>query len=183
MIMTMHNDKRNNGASKESDKQSYGNTAIYTRKTAIFERDKELNDNTTQRLICAVTVRFNIEDELSVSLKRYDENRYDASGEEYNEEDIENRPVLRELFADIKGGVVDTVVVYSMAILSTKLKTVDKIARIFKEHGVRLILASEGVDTLMPSGRRFFLHLSNLVNYELLGDKKEYFKTKDEENV
>jgi len=125
----------------------------------------------------------NIEDELSVSLKRYDENRYDASGEEYNEEDIENRPVLRELFADIKDGVVDTVVVYSMAILSTKLKTVDKIARIFKEHGVRLILASEGVDTLMPSGRRFFLHLSNLVNYESLGDKKEYFKTKDEENV
>ena len=148
-------------------KRSYGNAAIYTRKTAFYEKDKELNDNLTQRLICTVTVKFNIEDEISVLLKRYDENRY-------VEDDIDNRPVLKELFKDIKDGLVDTVAVYSMNILSANLKTVDKIVSFFKAHKVRIILAHERVDTFMPSGRRFFLQIAELAHFEK-PETKGYF--------
>ena len=169
--MTIHNE-----APKKRTDLKKREAAIYTRKTAIYEGDKELNDNVTQRLMCTVIIKFNIEDELSVSLKRYDENIYD----ECDEDDIENRPALQELFKDIRDGLVDTVIVYAMSILSTSLKTVDKIARFFKEQNVRVILGNEGVDTLMPSGRRFFLHIAELVQYESM-EGKPYFKDHDEQ--
>ena len=164
----MHNDKKLN---KESNKQRYGSCAIYTRKSTVFEKDEDINDNSFQRLICAMAIKLNMEDEFAVSSKRYDDVENDESDDERS---IDNRLALQELFEDVKDGLVDTVIVHSMSILSTSFKTVDKIVKVFKEQGTRVILASQGVDTAKANGRRFFLHISSLAQYE--SEEREYFK-------
>ena len=164
----------------KTSKQKSGNAAIYTRKARILEDDKELNDNVTQRLICTLIIRFNMECAFSVSLKRYDDtNECEESDDEKN---IENRSALQELFEDIRNGLVDTVIVYAMNILSTNLKNVDKIVRFFKEHDVRLILARQGIDSANSDGKSFFQQIGDLIQREYresLAEERKHLKNQE----
>ena len=96
------------------------------------------------------------------------------------EDDSESfgRPGLMELFNDIKLGLVDTVVVHSLDVLSTSFKAIDKILRIFKIHDTRIILAKQNIDSATPDGRGFFLNVAELVRRESF--EEEWKKRKNQ---
>lgn len=126
--------------------QNNSKCAVYTHNTTYFVGDNDINDYEYQRMACEALM--NIKNELVVSTKRYDDT---GSGKE----DL-NRPALKELFKDIKRGLIDTVVVYDLNILSMQFTSLVKIMDFFDTHKVRLIMIGEGKDTAKSSGEDIF---------------------------
>jgi DNA invertase Pin-like site-specific DNA recombinase len=137
-----------------------------------FGEDNEIDSNDNQRMKCETII--NMTREFIVSTKQYDDVEVDI-------EDIDKRPALEGLFRDIESGLVDTVVVYSLGVLSTSFKEIDKIMKMFKEHDVRIILARQGIDTATSDGRHFFLQIGDLTMLETFEEERKYFKKQDEE--
>ncbi len=116
--------------------------AIYTHETTYFTGDNDLNSSDYQRMACEALM--NIKNEFVLSSKKYDDIGC-------NSEDLD-RPTLKKLFKDIKRGLVDTVVVYDLNILSMRFSSLVKIMEFFDKHKVRLIAIGQGKDTSKPSG-------------------------------
>jgi len=162
--------------SKKSAKKPYRKkrprTAVYTRKTTCYGTGDDFSNNDAQRMVCETIIKI-MSNDFVVLAKRYD----DA---EVDEENID-RAALQELFADIEADLVDAVVVYSMDILSTDFKAIEKIMKFFKEHDVRIILAKQGIDSSTPNGRRFFRNVADLIYLETVTEEWKNRKIYEED--
>lgn len=64
-----------------------------------------------------------------------------------------NRPALKELFADIKAGQINMVVVYKIGRISRSLFDFSKIVEMFEKHNVSFVLVTQSLNTSNSSGK------------------------------
>ncbi|WP_419198662.1 recombinase family protein [Wolbachia endosymbiont of Rhagoletis cingulata] len=76
--------------------------------------------------------------------------RYDDGG--YSGKNLE-RPAIKELFADVKGGEIDCVVVYTLDRLSRETKDSIEVTSFFRRHRVNFVAVTQIFDNNTPMGK------------------------------
>ncbi|GHT96207.1 hypothetical protein FACS1894122_14360 [Alphaproteobacteria bacterium] len=77
-----------------------------------------------------------------------------------------DRPALKELFADIEAGLVDTVVVYKIDRLSRSLFDFAKIIDLFDKYNVSFVSVTQSFNTSTSSGKLMLNMLLSFAQYE-----------------
>lgn len=76
------------------------------------------------------------------------------------------RPALQNLLADIKGGKIQTVVVYKIDRLTRSLMDFSKLVEIFDEHGVTFVSVTQSFNTTTSMGRLTLNVLLSFAQFE-----------------
>ncbi|MFP3015676.1 recombinase family protein [Wolbachia endosymbiont of Psylliodes chrysocephala] len=117
--------------------------AIYTRKSNEDGLEQKFNSLDAQRVACEKYIKSR---EGWVALaKRYDDGGYSGKNLE--------RPAIKELFADVKGGEVDCVVVYTLDRLSRETKDSIEVTSFFRRHRVNFVAVTQIFDNNTPMGK------------------------------
>jgi len=80
---------------------------------------------------------------------------------------IEGRPAINELIADIKAGRVNNVLVYKIDRLTRSTKDLIDLTDIFKEYHCNFNSVMESIDTQTASGRMFLKIIGIFAEFEL----------------
>ena len=80
--------------------------------------------------------------------------------------DFLNRPALKELFEDIKAGLVDMVVVYKIDRLSRSLFDFSKIVELFDQYNVSFVSVTQSFNTSTSSGKLMLNILLSFAQFE-----------------
>ncbi len=116
---------------------------IYTRKSNEDVLEQKFNSLDAQRVACEKYIKSK---EGWVALaKRYDDGGYSGKNLE--------RPAIKELFEDVKGGEVDCVVVYTLDRLSRETKDSIEVTSFFRRHRVNFIAVTQIFDNNTPMGK------------------------------
>ncbi|WP_353280093.1 recombinase family protein [Wolbachia endosymbiont (group B) of Silvanus unidentatus] len=117
--------------------------AIYTRKSNEDGLEQKFNSLDAQRVACEKYIKSK---EGWVALaKRYDDGGYSGKNLE--------RPAIKELFEDVKGGEVDCVIVYTLDRLSRETKDSIEVTSFFRRHRVNFIAVTQIFDNNTPMGK------------------------------
>lgn len=117
--------------------------AIYTRKSNEDGLEQKFNSLDAQRVACEKYIKSR---EGWVALaKRYDDGGYSGKNLE--------RPAIKELFEDVKGGEVDCVVVYTLDRLSRETKDSIEVTSFFRRHRVNFVAVTQIFDNNTPMGK------------------------------
>jgi len=117
--------------------------AIYTRKSNEDGLEQKFNSLDAQRVACEKYVKSK---EGWVALaKRYDDGGFSGKNLE--------RPAIKELFEDVKGGEVDCVVVYTLDRLSRETKDSIEVTSFFRRHRVNFVAVTQIFDNNTPMGK------------------------------
>ncbi len=117
--------------------------AIYTRKSNEDGLEQKFNSLDAQRVACEKYIKSR---EGWVALAK----RYDYGG--YSGKNLE-RPAIKELFEDVKGGEVDCVVVYTLDRLSRETKDSIEVTSFFRRHRVNFVAVTQIFDNNTPMGK------------------------------
>ncbi|BFD47875.1 MAG: hypothetical protein DMENIID0003_09490 [Wolbachia endosymbiont of Sergentomyia squamirostris] len=116
---------------------------IYTRKSNEDGLEQKFNSLDAQRVACEKYIKSR---EGWVALaKRYDDGGFSGKNLE--------RPAIKELFEDVKGGEVDCVVVYTLDRLSRETKDSIEVTSFFRRHRVNFIAVTQIFDNNTPMGK------------------------------
>ncbi|WP_265024288.1 recombinase family protein [Wolbachia endosymbiont (group A) of Epagoge grotiana] len=116
---------------------------IYTRKSNEDGLEQKFNSLDAQRVACEKYIKSK---EGWVALaKRYDDGGYSGKNLE--------RPAIKELFADVKGGEIDCVVVYTLDRLSRETKDSIEVTSFFRRHRVNFVAVTQIFDNNTPMGK------------------------------
>ena len=77
-----------------------------------------------------------------------------------------NRPSFQELMADVKAGLLDSVMVYKLDRISRNVQEFSAMYEIFQQHGVSFISVKESFDTTTPMGRTVMYILAAFAQLE-----------------
>ena len=132
--------------------------AIYTRKSTDEGLEQSFNSLDAQREAC----------EAYIASQKHEgwicqENSYDDGG--WSGGTIE-RPALRKLMADIKAGMIKTIIVYKIDRLTRSLTDFAKLVEIFDEHGVTFVSVTQQFNTTTSMGRLTLNVLLSFAQYE-----------------
>ncbi|WP_341823278.1 recombinase family protein [Wolbachia endosymbiont (group A) of Agelastica alni] len=117
--------------------------AIYTRKSNEDGLEQKFNSLDAQRVACEKYIKSR---EGWVALvKRYDDGGYSGKNLE--------RPAIKELFEDVKGGEVDCVVVYTLDRLSRETKDCIEVTSFFRRHRISFVAVTQIFDNNTPMGK------------------------------
>ncbi|WP_265034122.1 recombinase family protein [Wolbachia endosymbiont (group B) of Phalera bucephala] len=117
--------------------------AIYTRKSNEDGLEQKFNSLDAQRVACEKYIKSR---EGWVALaKRYDDGGFSGKNLE--------RPAIKELFEDVKGGEVDCVVVYTLDRLSRETKDSIEVTSFFRRHRVNFVAVTQIFDNNTPMGK------------------------------
>ncbi|WP_264338759.1 recombinase family protein [Wolbachia endosymbiont (group A) of Cheilosia soror] len=117
--------------------------AIYTRKSNEDGLEQKFNSLDAQRVACEKYIKSR---EGWVALvKKYDDGGFSGKNLE--------RPAIRELLADVKGGEVDCVVVYTLDRLSRETKDSIEVTSFFRRHRVDFVAVTQIFDNNTPMGK------------------------------
>ncbi|BET32644.1 MULTISPECIES: recombinase family protein [Wolbachia] len=117
--------------------------AIYTRKSNEDGLEQKFNSLDAQRVACEKYIKSK---EGWVALaKRYDDGGFSGKNLE--------RPAIKELFEDVKGGEVDCVVVYTLDRLSRETKDSIEVTSFFRRHRVNFVAVTQIFDNNTPMGK------------------------------
>ncbi|MDX5507401.1 MAG: recombinase family protein [Wolbachia endosymbiont of Hylaeus sinuatus] len=117
--------------------------AIYTRKSNEDGLEQKFNSLDAQRVACEKYIKSR---EGWVALaKRYDDGGYSGKNLE--------RPAIKELFEDVKGGEIDCVVVYTLDRLSRETKDSIEVTSFFRRHRVNFVAVTQIFDNNTPMGK------------------------------
>ncbi|WP_353279965.1 recombinase family protein [Wolbachia endosymbiont (group B) of Udea ferrugalis] len=117
--------------------------AIYTRKSNEDGLEQKFNSLDAQRVACEKYIKSR---EGWVALaKRYDDGGFSGKNLE--------RPAIKELFEDVKGGEIDCVVVYTLDRLSRETKDSIEVTSFFRRHRVNFIAVTQIFDNNTPMGK------------------------------
>ncbi|WP_419214812.1 recombinase family protein [Wolbachia endosymbiont of Rhagoletis cingulata] len=117
--------------------------AIYTRKSNEDGLEQKFNSLDAQRVACEKYIKSK---EGWVALaKRYDDGGYSGKNLE--------RPAIKELFEDVKGGEIDCVVVYTLDRLSRETKDSIEVTSFFRRHRVNFVAVTQIFDNNTPMGK------------------------------
>ncbi len=117
--------------------------AIYTRKSNEDGLEQKFNSLDAQRVACEKYIKSR--EGWVILAKRYDDGGYSGKNLE--------RPAIKELFEDVKGGEVDCVVVYTLDRLSRETKDSIEVTSFFRRHRVNFVAVTQIFDNNTPMGK------------------------------
>ena len=115
--------------------QKFIRCAVYTRKSCEDGLEQEFNSLDAQRLAEENFVASQIHENWRLVSKHYDDGGFSGGNM--------NRPALKELFEDIKAGLIDMVVVYKIDRLSRSLFDFSKIVELFDKYNVSFVSVTQ----------------------------------------
>ena len=143
---------------KKESNATFIRCAIYTRKSCEDGLDQEFNSLDAQRLAGENYIASQVHENWRLIEKRYDDGGFSGG--------TMNRPALQELFADIKAGLVDMVVVYKIDRLSRSLFDFSKIVALFEKHNVSFVSVTQSFNTSNSSGKLMLNILLSFAQFE-----------------
>ncbi len=117
--------------------------AIYTRKSNEDGLEQKFNSLDAQRVACEKYIKSR--EGWVILAKRYDDGGYSGKNLE--------RPAIKELFEDVKGGEIDCVVVYTLDRLSRETKDSIEVTSFFRRHRVNFVAVTQIFDNNTPMGK------------------------------
>ena len=132
--------------------------AIYTRKSCEDGLEQEFNSLDAQRVSAENYIASQMHENWRLISKHYDDGGYSGGNM--------NRPALKELFEDIKAGLIDVVVVYKIDRLSRSLFDFSKIVALFEEHNVSFVSVTQAFNTSTSAGKLMLNILLSFAQFE-----------------
>lgn len=132
--------------------------AVYTRKSCEDGLEQEFNSLDAQRLAGENFVASQVHENWRLVSKHYDDGGFSGGNM--------NRPALKELFEDIKAGLIDMVVVYKIDRLSRSLFDFSKIVELFDKYNVSFVSVTQSFNTSISSGKLMLNILLSFAQYE-----------------
>ena len=138
--------------------QKFIRCAIYTRKSCEDGLEQEFNSLDAQRLAGENYIASQIHENWRLVSKHYDDGGFSGGNM--------NRPALKELFEDIKAGLIDMVVVYKIDRLSRSLFDFSKIVELFDKYNVSFVSVTQSFNTSNSSGKLMLNILLSFAQFE-----------------
>lgn len=132
--------------------------AIYTRKSSEEGLEQEFNSLDAQRLAAESYIASQQHEGWVLAPGNYDDGGFSGGNME--------RPGLKRLFADIKEGKIDCIVVYKIDRLTRSLVDFSKIIEVFDEHNVSFVSVTQSFNTSNSMGRLMLNVLLSFAQYE-----------------
>lgn len=132
--------------------------AIYTRKSSDEGLEQSYNSLAAQRDACAAYIASQKHEGWVLVLKAYDDGGFSGGSLE--------RPALRELFADLRRGDVDIIIVYKVDRLTRSLADFAKLTELFDQHQVSFVAVTQQFNTSTSMGRLTLNVLLSFAQFE-----------------
>ena len=132
--------------------------AVYTRKSCEDGLEQEFNSLDAQRLSGENYIASQAHENWRLISKHYDDGGFSGGNME--------RPALKELFEDIKSGLIDMVVVYKIDRLSRSLFDFAKIIELFDKYDVSFVSVTQSFNTSTSSGKLMLNLLLSFAQFE-----------------
>src|ERR1700693_587494 len=132
--------------------------AIYTRKSSEEGLEQDYNSLHAQREACEAFIRSQAGEGWRLIKTAYDDGGFSGGGME--------RPGLQQLLADIRAGLVDTVVVYKVDRLTRSLTDFAKMVEVFDAKGVSFVGVTQQFNTTHSMGRLTLNVLLSFAQFE-----------------
>jgi site-specific DNA recombinase len=132
--------------------------AIYTRKSSEEGLEQEFNSLQAQSEACEAYIRSQRHEGWVLSKTRYDDGGFSGGNME--------RPALQRLLADIRGGRIDTIVVYKVDRLTRSLADFARLVEIFDAQGVSFVSVTQQFNTTSSMGRLTLNVLLSFAQFE-----------------
>ena len=132
--------------------------AIYTRKSSEEGLEQEFNSLDAQRLAAESYIASQQHEGWVLAPGNYDDGGFSGGNME--------RPGLKRLFADIKEGKIDCIVVYKIDRLTRSLVDFSKIIELFDENNVSFVSVTQSFNTSNSMGRLMLNVLLSFAQYE-----------------
>ena len=132
--------------------------AIYTRKSSEEGLEQDFNSLDAQREACEAYVASQRSEGWIALPRMYDDGGFSGGTME--------RPALKELLADIREGLVDTVVVYKVDRLTRSLGDFAKIVEVFDAANASFVSVTQSFNTTTSMGRLTLNMLLSFAQFE-----------------
>ena len=132
--------------------------AIYTRKSSEEGLEQDYNSLHAQREACEAFIRSQAGEGWRLVKTAYDDGGFSGAGME--------RPGLQQLLADIREGLVDTVVVYKVDRLTRSLADFARMVEVFDAQGVSFVAVTQQFNTTTSMGRLTLNVLLSFAQFE-----------------
>ena len=119
--------------------------AIYTRKSSEEGLEQDYNSLHAQREACEAFITSQAGEGWRLTKAAYDDGGYSGGTME--------RPALQQLFANIREGMIDVVVVYKVDRLARSLADFARIVELFDARGVSFVAVTQQFNTTTSMGR------------------------------
>jgi site-specific DNA recombinase len=132
--------------------------AVYTRKSSEEGLEQQFNSLHAQREAAEAYIKSQRHEGWHLLAERYDDGGYSGGNLE--------RPALKRLVADIRGGKVQTVVVYKVDRLTRSLNDFAKLIELFEARGVTFVSVTQQFNTTTSMGRLMLNVLLSFAQFE-----------------
>ncbi|MBN9545283.1 MAG: recombinase family protein [Alphaproteobacteria bacterium] len=132
--------------------------AVYTRKSSEHNLDLEFNSLDAQREACEAYIKSQVHEGWTLVSDRYDDGGISGGSL--------NRPDLQRLLADIRSGLIDTVVVYKVDRLTRSLTDFAKLVELFDASQVSFVSITQAFNTTTSMGRLTLNILLSFAQFE-----------------
>src|SRR6187401_750389 len=132
--------------------------AIYTRKSSEEGLEQDFNSLHAQREACQAYIKSQKHEGWRAISAHYDDGGYSGGSME--------RPALQRLLADIRSGLIDTVVVYKVDRLTRSLSDFARLVEHFDEHEVSFVSVTQSFNTTTSMGRLTLNVLLSFAQFE-----------------
>src|SRR5216683_1402737 len=132
--------------------------AIYTRKSSEEGLEQDYNSLHAQREACEAFIRSQAGEGWRLVKTAYDDGGFSGAGME--------RPGLQQLLANIREGLVDTVVVYKVDRLTRSLTDFARMVELFDAKGVSFVAVTQQFNTTTSMGRLTLNVLLSFAQFE-----------------
>ena len=132
--------------------------AGYTRVSTEHGLEQEFNSLAAQREACEAYITSQKHEGWALRPSRYDDGGFSGGSMD--------RPALQQLLADIRTGLIDTVVVYKVDRLTRSLADFAKLVELFDQHGVSFVSVTQSFNTTTSMGRLTLNVLLSFAQFE-----------------
>src|ERR1700733_8292048 len=132
--------------------------AIYTRKSSEAGLEQDFNSLQAQREACEAFIKSQASEGWRLIKTACDDGGFSGAGME--------RPGLQQLLADIRAGLVDTVVVYKVDRLTRSLADFAKMVELFDARGISFVAVTQQFNTTTSMGRLTLNVLLSFAQFE-----------------
>lgn len=139
-------------------KQHVRRCAIYTRKSTEEGLDQAFNSLDAQREACEAYIKSQAHEGWKLIRTAYDDGGFSGGSME--------RPAVQRLMADLKQGLIDTVVVYKVDRLTRSLADFAKIVEVLDSHGASFVSVTQQFNTTTSMGRLTLNVLLSFAQFE-----------------
>jgi site-specific DNA recombinase len=132
--------------------------AVYTRKSTEHNLDLEFNSLDAQREACEAYIKSQAHEGWRLVRTRYDDGGLSGASLD--------RPALKELLGDVRGGRIDVIVVYKVDRLTRSLADFAKLVELFDQHSVSFVSVTQSFNTTSSMGRLTLNVLLSFAQFE-----------------